>query len=78
MEESFRLGRWAEKNIVSLQAVHITETSSIQEDYLSRTQVDNAEWQLHSDTFLEICNKFGTPSINLFVSSLKHKLPCYF
>lgn len=43
MEESFHLGRWAEKNTLSLWAEHIAGTSKTQAAYLSRSQVDNAE-----------------------------------
>jgi hypothetical protein len=35
------------------------------------------EWELHESNFREICNKYGTPEIELFASRLNHKLDTY-
>lgn len=47
MEESNKLLIWAEKHTLSLTAEHISGTANLQADWLSRQQIDHAEWRLH-------------------------------
>ncbi|XP_070805019.1 uncharacterized protein [Pituophis catenifer annectens] len=78
MEESFRLGKWAEQHLLSIRADHIAGSENTQADFLSRTEVDNSEWQIHPDIFHQICNRFGIPAIDLFATHLNNQLPRFF
>lgn len=65
-EEAGRLGAWAETNLRSLRASHISGLVNTQANWLSRTAMDHGEWQLDPPLFLQIVDRFGTPTVDLF------------
>ena len=46
-------------------------------DEASREFDDTTEWTLRKDLFMEICQRFGNPSIDLFASRLNHQVARY-
>lgn len=46
-------------------------------DLLSRETVNPGEWSLHPTVFLQICQRLGSSDMDLFASSLNHKLPLF-
>ncbi|XP_013930876.1 PREDICTED: uncharacterized protein LOC106556402 [Thamnophis sirtalis] len=64
MSEADDIGRWAEE--LSIQAEHISGTTNIQADWLSRATVDHSEWRLHPQLFQRIVQRFGCPQVDLF------------
>ena len=46
-------------------------------DAPSRKVNEDIEWQISENVFQEICNIWGTPSIDLFASRTSHKVPLY-
>ncbi|XP_039189596.1 kelch-like protein 14 isoform X2 [Crotalus tigris] len=77
MSEARLLGSWAESNLASLRAEHISGVENHQADFSSRSTVDPSEWGLHPDLFSEISHRFGHPILNLFASSTNAQLPRY-
>lgn len=70
MLEAERLFSWAECHILSIKANYISHVDNICVDWLSRRQIDSAEWQLHPLLFREI-----TLGFDLFASPLNSQLP---
>ena len=51
---------------------------NVMADLLSRSnQVQSTEWSLHPQVFKQICQKWFTPHVDLFVTHLNHKLQLY-
>ena len=46
-------------------------------DWESRNYRDSSEWKLSPRVFTLICQKWGTPDVDLFASRLSHKVPGY-
>ena len=46
-------------------------------DQASREFDDTTEWTLRKDYFIEICRRFGKPTIDLFASRLNHQVSRY-
>lgn len=76
MDESARLLTWAERHVISLMAQHISGSTNVRADWLSRTQIDQLEWRLHPALFRELC--FGHPILDLFAHPSNTQLPCFF
>ena len=63
---------------MTLKARHIPGCLNVMADLLSRlNQVQSTEWSLHPQVFHQICQKWFTPRIDLFVTHQNHKLPLY-
>lgn len=77
MFETEWLFNWVERHLKLLKADHILGTANVRADWLSREQIDPAEWQLHPPVFREIVSRFGTPWVDLFASPANTKLPCF-
>ncbi|XP_073430315.1 sex comb on midleg-like protein 2 isoform X4 [Dendrobates tinctorius] len=60
--------RWAEKNRVVISAVHIPGVENWAADFLSRQGVAAGEWSLHPEIFQQICQRWGTPDVDLMAS----------
>ena len=56
---------------------HVCGVDNIESDTLSRVFNDQGEWALVPGTFHAICAWFGLPSVDLFATRVKAKLPCY-
>ena len=60
-----------------MSAAHIPGHLNPVADEESRARNVDAEWQLRSDLFSEICTQFGTPEVDLFASRINAQLPKY-
>ena len=68
---------WCIPRNIWVTSEHIPGVLNFVADFESRHPNDRTEWALNSNVFQRICNKFGTPSIDLFASHDNHKLPIY-
>ena len=67
---------WCHRYQITLKARHIPGCLNVMADLLSRSnQVQSTEWSLHSQVFKQICLKWLTPHVDLFATSLNHKVP---
>nr|XP_056700699.1 complement factor H-like [Euleptes europaea] len=66
---------WAEKHLASLRVEHIKGEMNTQADWLSCQQVDEAEWALKREVFLQIVERFGLPLVDVFTSHKNHQTP---
>lgn len=66
---------WCEKRKIFLFASYIRSTENIDADFESRN-IDT-EWELHTNAFRFIIQKFGKPEIDLFASRLNAKCRKY-
>ena len=69
--------RWTESLDVHLNARYLPGQSNVLADLLScRDQVIGTEWSLHPQVARDL-RRWGSPSIDLFATSLNAKLPLY-
>ena len=68
---------WCEKRKIWIEAVHLPGALNVEADYESRHFTDDTEWSLNPLLFDQICNKWGTPRLDLFASRLNHKVRNY-
>lgn len=61
--------------VPALSAVHIPGAKNWQADYLSRQMLDQGEWYLHQDVFLQLGLRWGAPDVNLLATRLNRKVP---
>ncbi|KAK9400751.1 hypothetical protein NXF25_011465 [Crotalus adamanteus] len=78
MQEASALARWAEANVSSIRAEHISGETNTQADSLSRAKVDQAEWRLDPALFEEISRRFGQSHLDLFATPKNTQLPRFF
>lgn len=69
---------WAEQNLASIRAEHVLGIESVLADLLSRKDLDQSEWCLHSRVFQQLFDDFGPLSVDLFASRENCHLPRYF
>ena len=70
--------RWTESFDVHLDARYLPGQSSVLVDLLSRRdQVIGTEWCLHPQVARDLLRRWGSPSIDMFATSLNAKLPLY-
>ena len=73
-----RLLRWTESFDVHLDARYLPGESNVLADLLSRRdQVIGAEWSLHPQVARALLRHWGSPLIDLFVTSFNAKLSLY-
>ena len=73
-----QLLRWSESLDVHLDVRYLPGQSSVLADLLSRRdQVIGTEWSLYPRVARDLLRHWGSPSIDLFVTSLNAKLPLY-
>ena len=71
-----QLLQWAESFDVQLEARYLPGQSNVLADLLSRReQVIGSEWSLHHQVARALLCVWGSPSLDLFVTHLKAKLP---
>ena len=69
---------WAEANSVTLSARYLPGKANVLADQLSRRdQVIGTEWSLHPEVVKQVFSCLGTPTLDLFATSLNKKLPLY-
>ena len=74
----WKIMTWCHHYKIILKARHIPGCLNVMADLLSRSnQVQSTEWSLHPQMFKQICHKWFTPHVDLFVTRLNHKLPLY-
>ncbi len=69
-----RLLFWAQKELLSLRAVHVSGRLNLGADMLFRGKVAPGEWALHPQTVQEIWSVIGKAEVDLFASENKLKL----
>ena len=70
--------RWTESLNVHLDARYLPGQSNVLADLLSRRdQVIGTEWCVHPQVARDLLRHWGSPSIDLFATSLHVKLPLY-
>ena len=73
-----QLLRWSESLDVHFDARYLPGQSNVVADLLShRDQVIGTEWSLHPQVARDLLHCWGSPSIDLFTTSLNTKLPLY-
>jgi hypothetical protein len=66
--------KWAKRNRNWISAVYLPGISNNLADFKSRNINPNLEWKLSVEMFKLICEKFGSPQIDLFASRLNFKV----
>ena len=56
---------------------YIRSQDNVHADTASRVYQHDLEWSIPDEVFKTICQKWGTPDIDLFASRLNHKVPKY-
>ena len=73
-----RLLRWTVSLSAHLDARYLPGQSNVLADLLSRRdQVIGTEWSLHPQVARALLHTWGSPLLDLFVTSLNAKLPLY-
>ena len=76
--QTLRLLQWCQAHDISLRSRFIPGRRNVLADQLSRrSQILPAEWSLHPDVCHHLWKVWGAPHIDLFATSLNHKLPLY-
>jgi len=65
---------WCIERTLWLSAAHCPGKLNVEADLASRKFHDDTEWSLHPELFSQICEQFGTPTIDMFASRLNAKL----
>ena len=60
-----------------ISAAHVPGVENDIADQASRQFQDHAEWMLDNNLFQVICDRWGTPSLDMFASRTNHKLDRY-
>ena len=77
-EMAKEIWHWCIQRHIWISVKHIPGKENVVADFKSRNFSDEGtEWQLNRDIFNKICQKFGTPQIDLFASRLNTQLPRY-
>ena len=72
-----KIWNWAETNESWITVSHVPGILNTKADAASRQFKDNLEWSLNPGIFQKICDRFGTPNIDLFASRENAKCVCY-
>ena len=65
------------KHQIVITVEHLPGKQNVEADVQSRSVKDSSEWKLSPKVFYQICQKRGTPSIDLFASRLSHQILRY-
>ena len=68
---------WALERNIWLSAVHIPGIENVEADEASRNFKDELEWTLQDVWFRKICDRFGSPIMDLFASRLNFKVKVF-
>ena len=72
-----KIGLWCYENENWITASYLPGELNVVADRESRSVHDNTEWSLHPILFHKICQRWGTPEIDLFANRLNNKVPKY-
>ncbi len=73
-----KIWQWCEKREIFIFGSYIKSSENSIADFASRVESDQSEWKLCSLDFDAICEKFGTPSIDLFASQSTKQCSRYY
>lgn len=76
-EQARLIWDWCEVRGIWLMATHLPGKLNEVADFESRNFTENTEWQLNPEIFESLCEKWGTPDVDLFASRLNNQVPCY-
>lgn len=65
---------WAENHVPTLSAFYILGVENWLVDILSNQRLDSGEWFLHTQIFLMLFQKWGTPDVDIVASRFTKKL----
>ena len=68
---------WASVRCVSLSAEYLKGSENVTADRLSREVVYSTEWRLIPEIFDKLCDRYGSPGVDLFATRLNFQLPVY-
>ena len=68
---------WAIARNIWLSACHLPGVLNTEADAQSRSTSIRNEWKLDSRWFLTLCNRWGTPDVDLFASRIAHQVEKY-
>ena len=69
-----KLWLWCIDHNIWLTAEHIPGIENINADFESRHVDNRLEWAIYPDIFASLCQRFGTPDIDMFATRLNTKL----
>jgi len=62
---------------ITITTEYLPSKLNVIADRESRARIDSSEWKMCPKVFSQVCQKLGTPQIDLFASRLTHQLPRY-
>ncbi|XP_078241458.1 uncharacterized protein LOC144586699 [Pogona vitticeps] len=74
---SIHLWEWCYQEHIYPVATHISTTDNLMVDELSRRSLQNHEWELDFSVFQTICDRWGTPCIDIFATLSNKKCHDY-
>ena len=69
--------KWCEERYVWLIVSHVPGVLNVRADFESRNFSEDTEWAINRDLFLEVCESWGFPCVDLFASRNNNQLPVY-
>ena len=77
LELTDQIFTWASKRQIALSATHIRGVDNVDADMASRSFNMDTEWMIDHTVFLELCNVYTRPDVDLFATRINCQLPCY-
>ena len=77
LREAIKIWEWAQDNKNWLTITHIPGVENVLADLRSRKFRDHLEWRLNTTIFDILCNEWGTPEVDMFVSRLNTQIEKY-
>ena len=74
---AIKFWKWCRTHRIAPQAIHISSEENYLGDRLSGLPTRTHEWSLNDTVFLDICCRWGQPTIDLFASHTNAKCPRY-
>lgn len=68
---------WCKAREIWLVATHLPGKLNETADFESQNFTENTEWQLNLEIFKILCERWGSPDMDLFASRLNNQVPCY-
>ena len=69
---------WAYNRDIWLSATHIAGVENVEADEASRKFRDEIEWTLNDNDFQNICERFVTPTIDIYATRLNNKVDRFY
>ncbi|XP_053163946.1 uncharacterized protein LOC128350176 [Hemicordylus capensis] len=76
--QSVELLDWAENNLISFLGHHVNGIFNIRADWLSRQEIQPAEWSLHPQVFWWLTERLRCPQIDLFAYPQNAKIQRFY